>query len=119
MAERPKLHKIGAEMQRWCALLEEELSTWPEVSSRPMFGMIGYYRGRTIFAAIPRTHAAGDSYSVLIKLPESKRHQLTTPRGGPGAGWVTFELHEEGDITAVIVQLGRAYEVAGKQARKR
>ena len=68
MAERPRLLKIDAEMQRWCALLEEELLAWPEVSAKPMFGMIGFYHGKSIFAAIPRTRAAETARSLLIKL---------------------------------------------------
>ena len=111
MAERPKLYKIGAEMQRWCALLEEEVSTWPDVSSKPMFGMRGYYRRQTIFAAIPRTRAAGSGFSLLLKLPRSKAHR-GAPRGIPGAAWITFEMHAEEDIAAALTELARAYENA-------
>ena len=72
-------------MQRLCALLEDEVSTWRDIRSKPMFGMTAYYRGQTIFAAIPRTRAAGNKSSLLLKLPKSKtRHG--TPRGIPGAG---------------------------------
>jgi hypothetical protein len=57
MAERPRLLKIDAEMQRWCAQIDDELASWPDVTSRPMFGMTAYYRGTIIFAAVPRTRA--------------------------------------------------------------
>ena len=69
MAKRIKLPKANAEMQRWCALLEEEVLVWPQVKSRPMFGMLALYRGKKIFAALPRTRAAETEFSLLIKLP--------------------------------------------------
>lgn len=110
MAERPKLFKIDAEMQRWCALLHEELSEWPEVTSKPMFGLTGIYRGRRIFAAIPRTRAAGSSRSVLIKLSNVKDERLKLA-SGPGSGWLGFELESETDVTEALLWLQRAYEV--------
>ena len=109
MAERPKLFKIDTEMRRWCVLLEQEIAAWPEVSTRPMFGMIGIYHGPNIFAAIPRTRAAGSARSVLIKLPGQSDRRLK-PSSGPGSGWVTFELESENDINEALSLLERAYE---------
>ena len=109
MPERPKLFKIDAEMKRWCSLLEQELLAWPEVSTKPMFGMIGFYHGKNIFAAIPRTRAAETARSLLIKLPglDDRRLKRTT---GPGSGWVTYELESANDITDALTWLERAYE---------
>lgn len=109
MAERPKLFKIDAEMQRWCALLQEEVLEWPEVSSKPMFGMTGFYHGRRIFAAIPRTKAAGSSRSVLIKLSNVNDERLKAV-SGPGSEWLAFELESEADINEALLWLERAYE---------
>ena len=109
MPERPKLFKIDAEMQRWCALLGDEVSTWPEVSTKPMFGMTGFYHGESIFAAIPRTKAIRTPRSVLIKLPGVKDKRLK-PGSGPGSGWVAFELESSDDINEALLWLGRAYE---------
>jgi hypothetical protein len=114
MRERPKLAKIGEEMQRWSALLSEEISTWPHVSSRPMFGMTAFYRGEQIFAAVPRTRAPRTDRSVLIKLPGVSHKRLRTG-SGPGAGWVTFELEAESDIAEALRWLGRAYESAKRR----
>jgi hypothetical protein len=109
MAERPRLFKIDTEMQRWCALLEQELLAWPEVSAKPMFGMIGFYHGQTIFAAIPRTRAAETARTLLIKLPglNDKRLKRTSE---PGSGWVGYELESANDITEALIWLERAYE---------
>jgi hypothetical protein len=110
MPERPRLFKIDAEMQRWCALLEQELLAWPDVSAKPMFGMIGFYRGKSIFAAIPRTRAAETARSVLIKLPGLNEKRLKRA-SGPGSGWVAYELQSAQDITEALTCLERAYEM--------
>lgn len=111
MRERPRLQKIGEEMQRWCALLDEELSTWPDVTSKPMFGMMAFYRGGRIFAAVPRSRAPRTARSVLIKLPSVQHVRLKGSRV-PGAGWVTFDLEQEADIAEALEWLARAYEKA-------
>jgi len=107
----PKLWKIDTEMQRWCALLEEEVTTWPQVSTKPMFGMVALYRGKNIFAAVPRTRAAETERSVLVKLPGVKDKRLKRA-SGPGAGWVPFEIDSESDIAEALRWLERAYEKA-------
>ena len=109
MPERPRLFKIDTEMQRWCALLEEQLLEWPEVSKKPMFGMIGFYRNKAIFAAIPRTKAAESARSVLIKLPEVKDKRLKRV-SGRDSQWVAFELDFASDINEALTWLERAYE---------
>ncbi|HEY2934134.1 MAG TPA: DUF5655 domain-containing protein [Acidobacteriota bacterium] len=107
----PKLWKIGIEMQRWCALLEEELLKWPHVKTKPMFGMVAFYRGKNIFAAVPRTRAAGTETSVLFKLPRARDDRLRIA-GRPGAGWVAFEIGSASDINEALQWLERAYEKA-------
>ena len=54
---RPKLPKIPEEMRQWSDLLLREILGWPDVSSRPMFGMTAVYRGNVIFGVLPRTRA--------------------------------------------------------------
>ena len=110
MPERPRLFKIDTEMQRWCALLEQELLVWPDVSAKPLFGMIGYYRGKSIFAAIPRTRAAATARSVLIKLPGVNDKRLKRA-SGPGSGWVAYELESAQSITEALTWLKRAYDM--------
>jgi hypothetical protein len=118
MAKRPKLLRIDDEMRRWCAALEEELSSWPDVKARPMFGLIAYHRGPAIFAAVPRTRAVETDRSILIKLPNARSARLARTNA-PGASWVTFELTDDGDVADALRWLGRAYEKASsKPARK-
>jgi hypothetical protein len=108
MAERPRLLKVDAEMQRWCALLEDEVLTWPDVSVRPMFGMRAFYRGPTIFAALPRTRAMGTSSSILLKLPRARGEKVIVGRA-PGAKWTTFHLESEADVPEALRLIGEAF----------
>ena len=98
-------------MRRWSAALADEILTWPDVSSRPMFGLIGFYRDATIFAALPKTRAIGTPSSLMVKLPRVKDRRLKAGKG-PGAGWVTFEMTSETDFSEALRWLERAYEKA-------
>jgi hypothetical protein len=119
VAKRPHLPKADVEMLRWCAELESEIVTWPDVSSRPMFGMLAFYRASQIFAALPRTRAAQTPFSLLIKLPEGtplkRADSQRMSRGGPGSSWVTFAMTSSTDIAEALRWLGRAYEKAGRR----
>jgi len=112
MTQRPKLPKIGPEMRRWCALLEDEVSGWRQVHTRPMFGMLAVYRGDRIFAALPRTRAAETANSLLIKLPGVHGEKLIAA-SGPGKAWVSFEMESSADIPEVLRLLQHAYKKAG------
>ena len=46
MRERPKMPPISEEMKQWSAMLKTEVSGWPQISTKPMFGMMGLYRGK-------------------------------------------------------------------------
>jgi hypothetical protein len=109
MAERPKLFKIDTEMQRWCELLRQEVLEWPDVSTKPMFGLTGFYHGQSIFAAIPRTRAVGSARSLLIKLSGISDKRLT-PLSVSGSSWVRFELESASNINEALLWLERAYE---------
>jgi hypothetical protein len=65
---RPKLPRIPEEMRQWSDLLLQEILGWPDVSSRPMFGMTALYRGNGIFGVLPRTRAMDTPYSVSFKI---------------------------------------------------
>jgi hypothetical protein len=103
--------KVDAEMQRWCALLEEDVSTWPDVTGRPMFGMRAFYRGPIIFAAVPRTRAMGTPQSIILKLPKMRGEAMVLGRGR-GAKWASFALQSAEDIPEALRWIGRAYENA-------
>ena len=108
MAKRIKLPKTTPEMQRWCALLEEEIAAWPQVKCRPMFGMVALYRGKKIFAALPRIRAAETESSRLVKRTGARDARLKRA-SGPGAGWATFEMNSESDFPEALRRLRSAY----------
>jgi hypothetical protein len=120
-AQRPKLLRISDEMREWSAMLEHELSTWPRVNSRPMFGLAGFYREKVIFAALPRTRALTTPNSFIFKFTPmppalSQRAKndprINSERQTPGAKWYSFELHSADDITDALWWLNQAYEAA-------
>jgi hypothetical protein len=118
MARQRSMPKVDAEMQRWSSALGDEIATWPQVTSRPMFGMMAFYRGANIFAALPRTRAIGTSSSLMVKLPDVQHDRLKAGRG-PGAGWMTFEMTADEDFGEALRWLERAYKQARvKNAKK-
>jgi hypothetical protein len=122
---RPKLPLISEEMKQWAALLSAELTTWPDVSTRPMFGLIAFYRGDHIFAAVPHTRAVNSPNSIMLKLKsaapriaklaQSDSHLDTSEMSG--SGWLYYELQSAEDINHALRWLERAYEAA-KRSRK-
>jgi hypothetical protein len=101
------MHVVAEELKPALAFLERELASWPQVTAKPMFGMVGYYRGKRIFAALPRTRAIGTSNAILCKLPRDQ-----TP-GQPGRGWKTVEILSSADLREALRWLHRAHQQAG------
>ena len=114
VSTRPSLPKVDPEVRRWCELLEVELSGWPSVTSRPMFGLAAFYRSAKIFAALPRSRGADSPSSMLIKLPGVHAERLRSG-SGPGAGWVTFAMETETDVAEALRWLEQAYVKAGRR----
>lgn len=114
MRERPKMPRISEEMKQWSVMLKTEVSSWPHVSSKPMFGMHGVYRGKKIFAALPATRAIGTSNSVAFRLnpvPQDLALRASKePRVMPGTRWHTFEVHSTADLRDALWWLNQAYE---------
>lgn len=122
-----KLHPISEEMRQWSALLESELLTWPNTIAKPMFGFRSFYRGKKIFAALPKSREFDPVGSFIMKfepLPET-----LVPRAESDSrigcwnpihrrGWFTFTLHSGDDIRDALWWLQQAHEHAkGKTTR--
>jgi hypothetical protein len=121
MAGRPVMARVSEEMKRWSAMLGAEIACWPKVSTRPMFGLQGYYRNRAIFAALPVTRAIGTPNAIIFKIklmtPELLRRakqdrRIDPERVGPGVQWTSFAVHSEEDLRDAIWWLNEAYEQA-------
>ena len=118
---RPKMARISDEMKYLCAMLGEEVRTWPGVTSKAMFGMLGYYRGGAVFAALPVTRAIGSANGIIFKLKAMSEAQTDRAsrdlRLGTGTNmkaqrWHSFEIHSEDDLRDALWWLGQAYESA-------
>ena len=122
---RPKLPKISAEMKAWSAALGAEVTEWPRVTTRILFGFTALYRRDKIFAVLPRTRAMETPNSLAFKfdpvtgqlrarLERDERVGTTTMQA---ARWFTFELSTDADLHDALDWLGRAYEAAGRRKK--
>ena len=117
------LEKISEEMKVWSGLLAEEVSGWPDLTTKPMFGLTALYRGPAIFAALPKTRALGSPNAVAFKLVgasaktmgQLKRDARIQETMMAAAKWFVFEMESEEDLRGVLEWLGVAYEAAGKK----
>ena len=121
MSKRPKLLPVSEEMKQWSTMLEKELNSWPDVSSRPMFGFQSFYRKGAIFAALPHNRAIGNPNSFMFRfapmpaelLQRAKQsRQIHLKERTPGAKWYIFELSSADDLREALWWLNQAYEAA-------
>jgi hypothetical protein len=115
----PRFHKLSPEMQRWSAMLAEELEQWPGVSTKPMFGLTGFYRGKTIFAAVPKSRALSSPNSVIFKLPQGSKWRKQAAKDSriqqesmETHKWFPFEIGSENDLRDALVWFERAFQSA-------
>jgi hypothetical protein len=120
----PSFHKLSPEMERWSAMLAEELEHWPGVATKPMFGLTSFYRGKTIFAAVPKSRALGSPHAVIFKLPPNSKWRaavLKDRRIQPGNmdthKWFPFEIGSDADLRDALLWFERAFQSA-KAPRK-
>lgn len=117
---RPKLPPVSEEMKAWSAALDAELADWPRVSARAMFGFKALYRGKRIFAVLPRTRAMGTANSLAFKLEDAAPRVLARLRKDSriqttimqARRWFVFELSSDRDLKDALDWLARAYEAA-------
>ena len=107
-------------MKQWSALLGAELERWPGVNTKPMFGFVSFYRGRNIFAALPRTRAMNSASSIIFKVRRASRKEVSELRRDPRAqvsekgmaGWQSLEVGSTADLKHALDWLDRAYRAA-------
>ena len=116
---RPRLTRVSEEMKRLAELLEAEMLAWPNVTSRPMFGLNGIYRGSSIFAVLPRTRAMDVPDSIafrLLKRPQNIIDELRNDErivaSTAEAKWISFVMESDSEIHAALKWLALAYRQA-------
>ncbi len=97
--KRPTFAKVSDGTKRNAALLEAELTRWPEVRTGKMFGMVSLYRKDVIFALLPATRNLRSPNSIMVKLNRREK-------------WESVELNSEADIANVLKRLDEAYRNA-------
>jgi hypothetical protein len=125
---RRRMVRTSEEVQRWSALLAEELVSWPNVRSKPMFGFYAYYRGDVLFTILPRTRSFDSGRLLILKfdpMPEALLERaradarLDTSTRVPGQGWFTFELASEDDLRGALWWIQQAFSSAARPPRER
>ncbi len=121
---RRPLPQTPEEMRAWSWDLAGELTSWPEVETRPMFGMLAFYRQGRIFACLPNQRAFYTAHTVIFKLepipPKLARRAEEDPRISgeralaKGAGWLEFEVRGPGDLRDVLWWFNEAHRLAGR-----
>jgi len=116
MRDRPKMPPISEEMKQWSAMLKTEVSGWPQMSSKPMFGMMGLYRRKKIFGGLPVTRGFDTPNSVIFRfdpMPQDlEQRALKDSRITPGKRWFSFRVGSTGDLRDALWWLNQAYERA-------
>jgi len=98
-------------MAHLCALLAEELLRWPDVSTRPMFGMRAFYRAAVVFAMLPDKRALEIPGAIAYKRADGAKKT-------EGEKWQLFELKDERGLDGALVRLDQAYRGARGLNRK-
>ena len=118
MRERPKMPPISEEMKQWSALLKTEVSGWPQITTKPMFGMMGLYRGKRIFGGLPVTRGFDTANSVIFRFDPMPRHleqrALKDERISAGKRWFSFDVGSAAELRDALWWLNQAYEAAKK-----
>jgi hypothetical protein len=113
--------RASEETKQLSAMLGNEMSTWPNVTTRPMFGLRGYYRGKKIFAALPVTRAIKNPDSLIFRMQAmpvqlrqraEKETRIDTDNTAPSAKWLSFAINSEADVRDALWWLHQAYEHA-------
>jgi hypothetical protein len=100
-SKRPTLVLVSEETRHLCLLLAQALLRWPEVTTRPMFGLRAFYRGAVVFAMLPDKRALESPNAIGYKLADQ---------------WHSFDLTSEHDIEEALVRLNQAYvRAAGRR----
>jgi len=118
----PKPVRPSEEMQRWSVLLEDELSSWPQVSRKKMFGMKTFYRGSNIFAGVPDKRSFFSPNGVIFKISDATPSQIARMKTdkrvmlefGKVQKWYNFEIKSDKDLQGALIWIGASYERAGK-----
>ena len=115
--------KVSEQMAQWSALLGDELVSWPQVTTRQMFGGMAYYRADSIFAILPVTREFFVPNQVGVKFPRSKpfpsklKQKIEADErirvGETFVQWLMFRIDTDADLRNFLEYVAYAHEDAG------
>jgi hypothetical protein len=122
-SHRSRLAMIPAseELSSLVAAIEREVSSWPEVRVKRMFGMTAIYRSKQIFGLLPKTRSLRSSDSIWMKFVKlsaatkkkiSKEPRIVPPRKPTGAQWYTLTCIVPEDYGFAIEWMALAHKAA-------
>lgn len=102
-------------------MLMAELNSWPQISTRKMFGFLFFYRRRVVFAALPLTRGFDSPSTLIIKFNPMPAKLLKRAQADQRMdtstrvrGWFSFQVRSESGLRDVLSWLSHAYEAAGR-----
>src|SRR5213080_5473571 len=102
MRERPKMPPISEEMKQWSAMLKTEVGGWPQITTRPMFGMMGLYRRKKIFGGLPVTRGFDTPNTVIFRFDpiprDLEQRAIKDLRIAVGTRWFSFDVRSAADL---------------------
>ena len=97
MPRRPLLQRQPPDQEHVFNLLAEELTAWPGVRIRPMFGLRAFYRGERVFAMLPHKRS--------LERPNTFGYKLRSK-------WWLFEVDDAAAMGGAVERLAQAFEGA-------
>jgi hypothetical protein len=118
--QREKSPPVSEQMKAWSTALAAELVEWPQVTQKSFFGFTALYRGKKMFALLPRTRSIFKSNAVAFCMEAANRSTRTLLEKDRRIStfdkhktrWFTFELSGGSDLHDALDYLGRAFDAA-------
>jgi hypothetical protein len=112
-------------MKAWSSALENEVSTWPQVTTKSFFGFTALYRKDFMFAVLPRTRSLETASAIAVRLETRSKAIQTRLENDPrvtsapmeSERWFAFHLSSDRDLHDALDWIGLAYEAAGKKKK--
>jgi hypothetical protein len=116
--QRKKSPPVSEQMKAWSTALAAELVDWPQVTQKSFFGFTALYRGKKMFALLPRTRSIFKSNAVAFCMDAANRSTRTLLEKDPRISafdkgktrWFTFELSGDADLHDALDYLGKALD---------
>lgn len=118
---RPPMVPASEELRTFVVAMEREVSSWPQVQLKPMFGMTAIYRRGTIFGLLPKTRSIHSGDQVWLKFAKrspalknklAAERRILPPSKPKGAQWYTLSEVKPEDFSLTVEWLARAHSAA-------